>query len=221
MAQKATEVPKVKEIISYLNHELSLITENEFRIPPPPKCQKKAQIPPPRVLQAKTQPKRSTPSSSLKSKGNYSSDPSSLPSSFPQNQRYNENCPFCNIERHPVSQCKNFTKLDIQGRRDFVIKNRLCFNCLSRSHISPTCKSHNCTICSQKHHTALHIPKQNNLANNQQDTLDYTSASADIELATPNVLLGNRNISVSSVLPTIKVLLSAENGTSIIARGGH
>ncbi|KAJ8980119.1 hypothetical protein NQ317_013554 [Molorchus minor] len=57
---------------------------------------------------------------------------------------------------HSVSDSNTGTTTQ---KRDFVIKNRLCFNCLGQRHTVNQCKSDGCRVCHGKHHTVLHDNK--------------------------------------------------------------
>ncbi|XP_058464504.1 uncharacterized protein LOC131438467 [Malaya genurostris] len=68
-----------------------------------------------------------------------------------------EKCAKCSSE-HPVYQCSEFKKLDIQSKRDLVQKAKLCYNCLRSSHIVKDCSSKSScrtTDCKKRHHTLL------------------------------------------------------------------
>jgi hypothetical protein len=40
--------------------------------------------------------------------------------------------------------CQDFKKLNVNERRDFVAKHKLCFKCVSSQHIAVKCKAKNC-----------------------------------------------------------------------------
>ena len=65
-------------------------------------------------------------------------------------------CPQCKAE-HNLAQCKQFSKLEPEGRMEVVMKAAACFRCLSIGHRSRTCRVSNpCNKCKRKHHTLLH-----------------------------------------------------------------
>lgn len=66
-------------------------------------------------------------------------------------------CPFCGEPQHPVFQCKKFRAMKVDERRSAVTAKRLCFNCLSRGHMSKFCTRSSCKICGQRHHSLLHV----------------------------------------------------------------
>lgn len=65
-------------------------------------------------------------------------------------------CEFCS-EIHKLCFCKKFAKRNTEFRREFVLKNKLCFNCLGRNHLVYNCKKNSsCRICHKRHHSLLH-----------------------------------------------------------------
>ena len=70
-----------------------------------------------------------------------------------QKQRGSYKCPFCSGD-HKAVDCNKYKT--IQARKDRVISQRLCFNCLTPGHPSKNCrrkKMH--SICHLHHHTSL------------------------------------------------------------------
>ncbi|XP_060575097.1 uncharacterized protein LOC132732639 [Ruditapes philippinarum] len=68
-------------------------------------------------------------------------------------------CYCCSGSCLDLASCHRFKKMTLTDRKKYVVKNRLCFNCLKRSHMSKECRKENsCAIpdCSSKHHTLLH-----------------------------------------------------------------
>ena len=70
-----------------------------------------------------------------------------------QKQRGNHKCPFCSND-HKAVDCNKYKT--IQARKDHVISQRLCFNCLTPGHPSKNCRSKKtCCIYHLHHHTSL------------------------------------------------------------------
>ncbi|XP_038069094.1 uncharacterized protein LOC119738319 [Patiria miniata] len=68
-----------------------------------------------------------------------------------------QTCFLCNKENHHLSECKIFLSKSLTERKDFVMKNGLCFGCLCRGHRSKECRYRKtCSTCAKKHPTALH-----------------------------------------------------------------
>ncbi|KAL0821424.1 hypothetical protein ABMA28_004903 [Loxostege sticticalis] len=66
-------------------------------------------------------------------------------------------CEFCS-EGHKLCFCKKFINLTTEQRRNFVSKNKMCFNCLGGNHTVYDCKKPTtCKICRKRHHSLLHL----------------------------------------------------------------
>ena len=77
------------------------------------------------------------------------------PSRFPQHKQNRQLCRFDKIDHHP-SHCSIYKNANLQQKRQMVLDNKLCLNCLGH-HLKNDCKSqHNCRSCNRKHHTTLH-----------------------------------------------------------------
>ena len=66
-------------------------------------------------------------------------------------------CSFCN-ENHNLDSCSKFVEKSVLRRRDFVMKNALCFRCLLAGHVVSKCRTESrCGECESKfHYTLLH-----------------------------------------------------------------
>ena len=77
-------------------------------------------------------------------------------------------CWLCK-NNHRLMGCSSFKNKSISERRHFVKESKLCFNCLSKTHIVKDCKSSFICReqnCDKEHHTLLHEPPNVNLNNN-------------------------------------------------------
>ena len=137
-------------------------------------------------------------------------------------------CKLCpkGSDNHTLAQCEKFTKLSPQNRRDLVAQNHLCYNCMSDSHAVKDCESkRRCQSCCKAHHSMLHLPTATALPTQmyQHDTPPQPSSSAatgsdqTIAYQGPGVCLTETR-NVTSVLPTITVLLTAKNGRTMVAK---
>ncbi len=64
---------------------------------------------------------------------------------------------------HATNECEQLQRLSFNERKDFLLKNRLCFNCVnSNQHIARNCNEgkQTCKICQQEHATTLHNPTE-------------------------------------------------------------
>lgn len=98
-------------------------------------------------------------------------------------------CCMCK-ENHTLKSCSKFVNLNPKDRITFIKKEKVCSNCLGTNHKAERCFSkNNCTKCSAKHHTLLHIGNshqgsativaQNNVAQsfqNQNKNIQSTEA---------------------------------------------
>jgi len=91
-------------------------------------------------------------------------------------------CPKCK-ESHYLHKCKAFGSLPVSERKDFVIQNKLCFNCFFKDHSAKNCKmSFVCSDCGKKHHRLLHIPGESTskvqVVSNTEDVSPPTSTTS-------------------------------------------
>ena len=111
---------------------------------------------------------RDSPIVNLMSKSNEDTDEKQKPED-------NTNLTYCFYHKkatHATKDCEQLQKLSFNERKEFVMRNRLCFHCLnSDQHIARSCKEDKsiCKICLREHATALHnsLEHSNQLANEQ------------------------------------------------------
>ena len=87
---------------------------------------------------------------------------------FPRKERHYKltekratKCVYCEASEHRSSDCSKVK--EVSERREFLRKNRLCYNCTGSGHGAATCRSKNCTKCGSRHHTSLCSKEQPNL----------------------------------------------------------
>ena len=91
-------------------------------------------------------------------------------------QGHNLKCPYC-TGNHKAVDCNKYKS--IQARKDRVIAQRLCFNCLTPGHSSKQCRSKKtCHICHLHHHTSLCNQSSNSSGDNSQSTKINQSSNA-------------------------------------------
>ena len=80
----------------------------------------------------------------------------------PQNRW--EECGYCKSNTHSLIDYKEFTKIFVKDRFEFIKGSRLCHKCFSSRHRTPLCKKVNsCTVegCTNPfHHTLLHFTRK-------------------------------------------------------------
>ena len=136
-------------------------------------------------------------------------------------------CWLCSKD-HKIAECNQFVTLSVDERLRLVKINKLCFNCLSNSHMINNCKSKVfCRVdnCKKRHHTLLHPANEcdnsnsssndttQNYQTNQHATIglnDQTSESPQQSEAAVNTQLGAKH----TFLQIIPVKLS--NGHTFI-----
>ncbi|KAE9523284.1 hypothetical protein AGLY_016232, partial [Aphis glycines] len=72
-----------------------------------------------------------------------------------------KHCTICNRGEHFLYRCPEFKTFSVPRRREYTRTNKLCFSCLSSTHMVDTCKSkYLCGKCQQRHHTLLHFSSE-------------------------------------------------------------
>ncbi|KAL8579332.1 hypothetical protein ACOMHN_010916 [Nucella lapillus] len=75
-----------------------------------------------------------------------------------QTGKRNPTCLFCK-NAHYVPECKKFADIPYMKRKEFVMKQRLCFKCLRPFHRARDCKKTvTCNECKGNHVTSMHDP---------------------------------------------------------------
>ena len=65
-------------------------------------------------------------------------------------------CLFCELS-HSFQNCRKFRKILHKDKISFLMKHRLCFNCLGRDHVRSQCtRKATCEVCRGPHLTLLH-----------------------------------------------------------------
>ena len=127
-------LPTLEQLYQFLEGELVILPEEDIK---------------PKPSQQSFQPTQFT----RKAKVNVLRTDSSKPSV----------CPARKGSFHPLFTCDEFRSWDLSRHHKFVKTNRLCLNCLSRSHMVRDCGStKTCRQCGAKHHTLLHRTSNGN-----------------------------------------------------------
>ena len=72
-------------------------------------------------------------------------------------------CPYHKTRTHNLDECQKFRDLDFEERKEFLFKNRFCFNCAnSNKHIGKNCDQGppRCKIYGNRHATVLNDPSR-------------------------------------------------------------
>lgn len=66
-------------------------------------------------------------------------------------------CRLCR-KKHPLRTCRRFLNMNIEERKDVVVKYGYCVNCLAHIHSDGSCFTKTgCRYCKLNHHSLLHI----------------------------------------------------------------
>ncbi|CAB0033665.1 unnamed protein product [Trichogramma brassicae] len=102
-----------------------------------------------------------------------------------------QDCIRCGGE-HYVVHCDAFTSMNSSERRELVMKQRLCFNCLRTGHAVRACSSRStCQTCGATHHTLLHEGSCKRSASSHEPgppTMTRPTSLATLENAAPGAL---------------------------------
>ena len=149
-------------------------------------------------------------------------------------------CIFCHDD-HSIHKCQKFSKLNLQAREKFISNSSRCYNCFGKGHSLRECKStHNCSLCSKRHHTLLHKvenshgnPSQSNSKepalpvnfenstnancsdSSNPDRFSVFSTQHDSSLILPTVVVSIRNI--HDKLVNVRALLDTGSQPSLIS----
>lgn len=118
-------------------------------------------------------------------------------------------CEYCN-EPHKLCFCKKFSKQPIEIRRDFVAKNKICFNCLGGNHMVYDCKkTSSCKVCHKRHHSLLHL---NDITTNNKEHKNVDGNSNSSTTTDPIVsCLSTGNPSIPRQVLLATALIKAES----------
>ena len=62
-------------------------------------------------------------------------------------------CVYCGLNSHRSSDCTKV--LDIARRREYLARNKLCYNCARCGHLASKCKGRGCGKCNGRYHTSV------------------------------------------------------------------
>ena len=120
-----------------------------------------------------------------------------------QAPKSNRKCFCCSGTCTDLASCDKFKNMSLDDRKKYVIKSKLCFNCLKRNHVSRKCrleKMCNVPDCASKHHTLFH---------------SWVQISSDNAIPQPSVNCAAVNSSfVKTCLGIIPVTVMGGNGHS-------
>ena len=110
-----------------------------------------------------------------------------------------------------------FINKSLDEKKNFIVQNRLCWNCLSKSHLVQNCNSHfRCKIdnCGQLHHTLLHETSPNPLRTIEQATINSHSVKSHTFLKIIPVTISNGSRTV-----TTNTFLDSGSDSTLVRKG--
>ena len=79
----------------------------------------------------------------------------------PKTETVPRSCTFCDRNGHILNECRTFGAKTDKEKREYILKNGLCYGCLNRGHMSKSCtQKSTCKVCSKRHPTSLHMDKK-------------------------------------------------------------
>lgn len=121
--------------------------------------------------------------------------------------KFNRNCLCCEKPDHRIYQCPKLAGMTVDKRREIVLARKLCFACMSPSHMVNTCTStKGCFSChSKRHHTLLHREQ------NRTSAVDNTTSNTN-PISQPTTSSSGSSSFVGAVCTNSTVVL----GTAIV-----
>lgn len=129
-------------------------------------------------------------------------------------------CLMCK-ENHSLCRCKLFSKMQPLERNQYVLNNKLCFNCLTPGHSAFKCRvPMSCRICKRRHHSLLHKPNNENALATQETMQPTTSTQVNAEEKTvlTSVMSLNSEERQVSLLATAVVIVQGNYGHTTILK---
>ena len=107
-------------------------------------------------------------------------------------------CPFCNDNacKYLTEKCPTYMAKDVIERHKMVIRNRLCFACLSPTdiHRQKTCKQQkSCTICKKSHPTSLHKAQKQDTDGTFKAAVSKSSATETISMCIVPIYVSHKD----------------------------
>ncbi|XP_037823160.1 uncharacterized protein LOC119611586, partial [Lucilia sericata] len=118
-----------------------------------------------------------------------------------------QSCPVCQKD-HFLFACQQFKDLNIERRKNVVLKSGFCLNCLKEKHFSKDCKSSSCRTCGLKHNTLLHVNTNPSRGNAEQSS-DDTNGSSSITVNSSQQTTTNQ----TTLLPTAVIMVRDRNNS--------
>nr|BDT62739.1 MAG: hypothetical protein [Metapenaeus ensis nimavirus] len=103
-------------------------------------------------------------------------------------------CPFCS-QQHNLNYCDGYLKLDLEGRKNFVFKHKLCRGCLMKGHIFKNCRQKvKCKTCNRLHPTSLHDDTRMQRENKEESETKDEVNQREKEAAVSHTIKVNKSV---------------------------
>lgn len=130
------------------------------------------------------------------------------------------NCRCCQGSQHSLKVCLKFLDMQPPQRLTYITNAKLCKNCFAYSHPTQNCKSSGkCNVCSQRHHTLLHLtPKPSaagpSTAHNSSVTTGRSPSTNESarDQTSSYVALPSASSSTDCILATALITVTAFDG---------
>lgn len=80
-------------------------------------------------------------------------------------------------EKHTITSCPKFLKLNVSDRISLIKRLKLCLNCFRPNHPFWKCRSQKCNKCKKPHHMLLHLENYS-VVKNKSDSVKVSTATA-------------------------------------------
>lgn len=128
-----------------------------------------------------------------------------------------KSCALCS-EKHTLCHCKEFIKMDLTQRNNYVKEKQLCFNCLLPGHLVYKCKVPvTCRVCRRRHHSLLHKSEKSNDTSETELIQPSTSQQEANKEAITTLHVGI-GVSGKALLATALVKAKGKDGHATLLR---
>ncbi|PZC78210.1 hypothetical protein B5X24_HaOG202461 [Helicoverpa armigera] len=126
-------------------------------------------------------------------------------------------CVLCS-ENHTLCHCKEFIKMDITQRNNYVKDKQLCFNCLLPGHSVYKCKIPvTCRVCRRRHHSLLHRSEKSK-DNAETEPIQPSTSQQEANKETITTLHIGIGASGKALLATALVKAKGKDGQTTMLR---
>lgn len=126
-------------------------------------------------------------------------------------------CFFCS-GKHYLDECQSIMKKSEKERKEFIVKEGLCFGCLRHGHVFKDCqRRRSCRICNKRHVTILHRPVDESQAKPPVHSKQPTSTNSDTKDIVQEVNVNAKvvegiNPNSSRKMTLVPVKVTGQNG---------